>query len=302
MAQCLILGTLLLLVSWGSEQKKKKHTHFTVNLVQVFPFLFCLSVSANLQKLMWSFICFFFLFCYFPLESFASHHAHRQDRQPAKHLCVFLRASVNPFCQVSAELFLSKLPAGSLSLLCWWEKLEEKACGTPAAPRLGLGSSARKGRAWDLVLERALCGSCDWRFNRLSPGRPMQPYIPCHTSETGGGKDNYTHIQQPHTPSLSTVLQLWCIPVYQSFKNISKVSCVLNNLQISLAVWKACLEFQHGVKVAGVYLILSKLSFPKVNSALSYFLSISLDIWKIEVMDKDLSLKVQLMPSRMDCQ
>lgn len=140
-------------------------------------------------------------FCYFPLIRFPPCP---QARQTARKAFVCLRASVNPFCQVSAEPFLSKLPAWSLSLLCWWEKLEEKACGTPAAPRLGLGSSARKDRAWDLVLARALCGSCDWRFNRRSPGRPSAtPHSLSHLGNGGRKRQLHTYSAASHSQSVN---------------------------------------------------------------------------------------------------
>lgn len=104
-----------------------------------------------------------------------------------------MHASVNPFCQVLAQPFLSKLPAWSQSPLCWWEELEEKACGTPAAPRPSPGPSTHEGRAWDLLRAGALCGSCDWRFNRLSLGHPSATL---HSlSHLGnGGKKTITHI------------------------------------------------------------------------------------------------------------
>jgi len=140
---------------------------------------------------------FIYLWFTLVLASFYSpHHAHRKDRESWKvFVCVFVcvRASVNPFCQVLAQPFLSKLPAWSRSPLCWWEELEEKACGTPAAPRPGLCGRRSRGRAWDLVRAGALCGSCDWRFNRLSLGHPNATL---HSlSHLGnGGKKTITHI------------------------------------------------------------------------------------------------------------
>lgn len=189
-----------------------------------------------------------------PTSSFFSHHAHRQDRQPKKHWglceCVCMHASVNPFCQVFAQPFLSKLPAWSWSPLCWWEELEEKAYGTPAAPRPGLGPSAHEGRSWDLLRAGAQCGSCDWRFNRLSLGHPSATL---HSlSHLGnGGKKTITHIFS-NLPL--PVFPQSCIsdlrPFTRSIKKLSKVSVFckwvfLNNLQISLDVWTACLQFYY---------------------------------------------------------
>lgn len=127
---------------------------------------------------------------------------------------VCMHASVNPFCQVLAQPFLSKLPAWSRSPLCWWEELEEKAFGTPAAPRPSPGPSAHEGRAWDL-LYAGLCVAAVTDASIASPrDTPVQPCIPFHTSETGE-KDNYTHIQQPPSHSLSTALHLWCPAISQ---------------------------------------------------------------------------------------
>lgn len=114
-------------------------------------------------------------------------------------------SSVNPFCQVSVQPFLSKLPAWSQSLLCWWEGWEEKAFGTPVAPSPSPGPSAHEGRAWDLLLAGALYGSCDWRFNRLSPGHPC---IPFHTSETGGKRQLHTY--SAASTSLQDTSLLYC--------------------------------------------------------------------------------------------
>lgn len=125
--------------------------------------------------------------------SFISHYLQRQDGQPKKHLCVRVCVSINPFCQASTQPFLSKLPAWSRSLLCWGEKLEEKACGTPAAPRPGLCGRRSRGWAWDLVHAGALCGSCDWRFNRFSLGHPgATPHSLSHLGN--GGEKTITHI------------------------------------------------------------------------------------------------------------
>lgn len=119
------------------------------------------------------------------------------------HGCVL--SSVNPFCQVSARPFLSKLPAWSRSLLCWWEEWEEKAFGIPVAPSPSPGPSAHEGRAWDLLRAGALYGSCEWRFNRLSPGHPC---IPFHTSETGGKRQLHTY--SAASPSLQATSLLYC--------------------------------------------------------------------------------------------
>lgn len=171
---------------------------------------------------------------------------------------VCMHASVNPFCQVLAQPFLSKLPAWSWSPLCWWEELKEKAYGTPAAPRPGLGPSAHEGRSWDLLRAGALCGSCDWRFNRLSLGHPSATL---HSlSHLGnGGKKTITHIFS-NLPL--PVFPQSCIsdvrPFTRSIKKLSKVSVfckwvLLNNLQISLDVWTACLQFYYAFAL--VYLI-----------------------------------------------
>lgn len=132
--------------------------------------------------------------------------------------CVHVRVPppVNPFCQVSVQPFLSKLPAWSRSPLCWWEEWEEKAFGTPVAPSPSPGPFAHEGRAWDLLRAGALYGSCDWRFNRLSLGHPC---IPFHTSETGE-KDNYTHIQQPRP---LCKLHLWCTATSQIYKPTANI-------------------------------------------------------------------------------
>lgn len=124
--------------------------------------------------------------------------------------CVCVHGSVNPFCQVLAQSFLSKLPAGTWSPLCWWEELEEKACGTPAAPRLGPGPSARQRPG----LGFAVCRGSVWQLwvtlQSPLPGTPQcNPAFP-FTPRKRGKKDNYTHIQQPPFPSLSTLLHLWC--------------------------------------------------------------------------------------------
>lgn len=143
---------------------------------------------------------------FFSPDFIFSHHALRQDRQPKKLVCVCMHASVNPFCQVLAQPILSKLPAWSWSPLCWWEKLEEKACGTPTAPRPGPGPSARKGRAWDLVRAGALCGSCDWRFNRLSLGRPSATLHSLSHLGNEGKRQLHTYsatsfVQSVHNPA-----------------------------------------------------------------------------------------------------
>lgn len=158
----------------------------------------CVSVSHIFRCYLEVWFIFDFLF---PTSSFFSpHYAYRQHRQPSKafeFVCVWvcMHASVNPFCQVLAQPFLSKLPAWSWSPLCWWEELEEKVCGTPAAPRPGPSSYTREGWAWDFLRAWALCGSCDWRFNRLSLGHPSATLHSLSHLGNGGEKDNYTHIQ-----------------------------------------------------------------------------------------------------------
>lgn len=135
------------------------------------------------------------------------------------YVCVY--ASVNPFCQVLAQSFLSKLPAGTWSPLCWWEELEEKACGTPAAPRPGPGPSAREKPGPGIWCAPGLCVAAVSDASIASPrDAPAQPCIPFHTSETGGKKDNYTHIQQPPFPVClqSCIIDVWPMKTHlQSF-------------------------------------------------------------------------------------
>lgn len=115
------------------------------------------------------------------------------------HVCVW--ASVNPFCQALAQSFLSKLPAWSWSPLVLVEEgLEEKACGTPAAPRPGprllhpqwpgLGFGVCRGSVWQLWL------TLQSPLPRTPQFNPTFPFTP----RKRGEKDNYTHIQQPTSP------------------------------------------------------------------------------------------------------
>lgn len=195
-------------------------THFCSNLVWAWPFLLSVPVCGDLCKLLCCSreLLFNLGFSFLP-SSHVSHHAHRQDRQPWKaFVCMCVRASVNPFCQVLAQAFLSKLPAWSRSPLCWWEELEEKACGTPAAPRpcpgssarrgLGLGFGSRRGSVWQLWLT----------LQSPLPGTPQRNPAFSFTPRKRGEKDNYTHIQRPPSPSRPTVLHLRCMAAYQSYK------------------------------------------------------------------------------------
>lgn len=126
-------------------------------------------------------------------------------------LCVFLlcmHASVNPFCQVLARPFLSKLPAWSQSPLVLvrgagrkglWDSCCSQAQSRPLHPRgPGLGFAARRGSVWQLWLT----------LQSPLPGTPQRnPAFP-FTPRKRGEKDNYTHIQQPPSPSLSITLRL----------------------------------------------------------------------------------------------
>lgn len=132
------------------------------------------------------------------------------------YVCVY--ASVNPFCQVLAQSFLSKLPAGTWSPLCWWEELEEKACGTPAAPRPGPGPSAREKPGPGIWCAPGLCVAAVSDASIASPrDAPAQPCIPFHTSETGGGKRQLHTYSATSLPSLSAILHHWCTAYENTF-------------------------------------------------------------------------------------
>lgn len=195
MAQCIILRTLPLLGSPGIEQKPLISPVIlfqrSLSCTVCVPLHMCV---PNFQTLTASliYLCFFSS----PTSSF-SFPPCPQARQTApkalEFVWVCMRASVNPFCQALAQPFLSKLPAWSRSPLCWWEELEEKACGTPAAPRPSPGPSAHEGRAWDLLRAGALCGSCDWRFNRLSLGHPSATLHSLSHLGNGGKRQLHTY-------------------------------------------------------------------------------------------------------------
>lgn len=194
----------------------------------------CVCVCPKFPDANWKFSFFFPP----PLQtSLISHHAHRQDRQSQRKafqlvlvymhvcVCVQIRAFFNPFCQALAQPFLSKLPAWSWSPLVLLREARIKGpVGLPLLPGPVRGHSAPQRP-----------GSGIWsapgpRVAAVTDASIASPWdVPAQTphslSHLGngwvrveGGRDNYTHIQQPPPRLMSTILQLWCMAIYQSYK------------------------------------------------------------------------------------
>lgn len=184
---------------------------------------------------------------------------------------------------IPPQPFLSKLPAWPQSPLCWWEELEEKACGSPAAPRPGrgplclrgpgLGFAACHGSVWQLwlTLQSPRCGTPQYN--------PAFPFTP----RKRGGK-TITHIfstpshTHPHRRPGAPTYGHFLAPlyIYKKIKKFQSFIClqtsgIVNNVQMSF-VSTARLLVHWPMEVAVVYLISSDWSVPNVNIITQIFL------------------------------